>query len=205
MATEKARIVDALSNFDVEDRKLLVASGETPLKTIDESVNPESKLDEYENEEKIIEETIKCTANCTEDEKDGILLFVKNNILDKNLMFTDKKETEYIKNSHIFPEIEFITEYVVPDIKQVKDLLEIKLKNIENLTLEIIDKNIMKINDFLYSDEIKSITHNNNRYTHMLAIVRNFLIKKCIRKKNSKTYSTKLFTAFYDHLLETTP
>jgi hypothetical protein len=171
----------------------------TTLKTVDENVNYESTI--VENEEKIIEEMIESINNV----QSGLLLFIKNNILEKNLIITELEKIKCVKESTIFPEMEYIIEYIIPDIEQVSKLLDIKLKNVETLTLDIIDKNIMKINEFLYGDDKRSIITNSDKYSHMLSLVRDFMIKNCIRKRDSKVYSTQLYSKFYENLLLTTP
>ncbi len=171
----------------------------TTLKSADENVNFESNIEE--DEVKIIEKVIRTV----EDDKSGILLFVKNNVLEKSMILTNDDQINCIKEVPIFPEIEYIIEYIIPDIEEVSKLLDIKLKNIDNLTLDIIDKNIMKINEFLYSDETKNITANSNKYSRMLSLVRDFMVKNCIRKKGSKVYSTQLYLKFYDNLLLNAP
>lgn len=182
-----------LEEIEKESEKELIEP--TTLEKMYENVNYESTI--VENEEKIIEEMIESINNV----QSGLLLFIKNNILEKNLIITESEKIKCVKESTIFPEMEYIIEYIIPDIEQVSKLLDIKLKNVENLTLDIIEKNIMKINEFLYGDDKRSIITNNDKYSHMLSIVRNFMIKNCIRKKNSKVYSTQLYNKFYEHLL----
>lgn len=144
-----------------------------------------------------------------DDKEENIILFVKNNVLEKNKIIYNKNDMEKIKKCKYLYEIEIIAEYVVPEINAVKELLEIKLKNIDNLTYDVIEKNIIKINEFLYGDDViqskRIINTNDSKSTLMLVLVRDFLVKNCVRKKGSKIYSNNLFNKFCEFLMVTSP
>jgi hypothetical protein len=103
-------------------------------------------------------------------------------------------------------EIETMAEYIVPELDTVKDLLKMKLKDVDKLTYDIIEKNIIKINEFLYADESRQIIHtSDNKTEQMLKLVRDFMVKNCIKKNGSKIYSSSLYTKFTEYLMLTSP
>ncbi len=181
----------------------------TTIQGTNEKVNPEYKLyDDIIKESFINEEPIEQIID--DDNNDGnIILFMKNSILDKNIISYDSDEIDIIKNCKYISEIETVAEYVVPELDAVRGLLEIKLKKIDKLTFNIVEKIIMKINEFLYGDDVKQsrriMNTSDNKSEQMISLVRDFLLKNCIRKVGSKIYSNELFNKFSEYLMGTSP
>ncbi len=175
----------------------------TTIEKINTIVNSEYKLyDENELEEpvdQVIEDNI----------SENVILFINNTILDKYNIIYDNKIIEKIKNCKYLSEIETTAEYVIPELDTVRELLEIKLKNVDKLTYEIIEKNIIKINDFLYGDNNvhpkRIINTVDNKSEQMIGLVRDFLVKNCVRKIGSKIYSNHLFNKFAEYLMTSSP
>lgn len=187
----------------------------TTIKHIDKKIDQRYKIQnddgqEEEDYEEIIEEEIQennSENNSENNLENNTILFTKNNVIDKNIIIYDIKQINDIKQSKYLSEIEMMAEYIVPELDAVKELLKIKFKNIDKMTFDVIEKNIMKINEFLYADDNKQIinAYDIDKSSQMLGLVRDFLSKNCVRKLGSKVYSTYLYDKFVEYLMLTSP
>lgn len=170
----------------------------------EEELSKPTTMQTYEETEAEIEEE-------EESNDEEIISLVNNKILDKKIIVYGRETIERTKNVNYLPEIETVSEYVVVDLDAIKNLLEIKHKNNPNITQYIIEKDITKINDFLYGDKAPTNTCLDTNIkdacldVDIKDMVHRFISDEYIKKVGSKIYSNVLYREFTEYLMRVSP